>query len=138
MTWPPTVGDDLELVKELATHPNQPIRETTEIRAPCCDKKMAADMVVDLTEVSEIDVDYLCDACRDYVFRDKNNVWTWAKLMQKLDAPWEEVRAERAKEKAQELRREARDNDEWFNPQELRQKAFDRLPNQARDILHDE
>lgn len=84
--------------------PFDPANENTEVRAPCCGRRVIACAVADVREIAGTvvagggflaaqDHDWLCDSCRSRLYRDAANDWTPSKLMTLCGAPPEGVRA---------------------------------------------
>lgn len=111
MTWPPTLADDSEALQEHKVDPDLPDTPTVTVEAPCCGRRCAADMVVDLRGVPGTvirpggrsapprDTDWACDGCRGRVVSSDRNPWKKSQLVRALGAPREVVVAKRARER---------------------------------------
>lgn len=90
MSVPPTLADLPEQAQALMVSEGE-FRPTSTVRAPCCGRKVAADMVEDLRAIQDttiqhrrkgrVDLTWACDGCRERLLRDPSNPWTRAKLM---------------------------------------------------------
>lgn len=104
---PRTLADEPGLTRQYRVHkdaPFDPSCTTTEVFAPCCGRRVAADAVLDVRGVPGTvvrggghrpakDHDWLCDGCRDRMIREAGNPWTAATLMEQCGAPIDAVRS---------------------------------------------
>lgn len=139
MSWPKTLADDEELVRERAQFQSQPgrdriaaeeieVRPTTTVEAPCCGRTCAADMVTDVRDVSGIDRDWLCDGCRWTFLKVEENGWDRPTFFRALGAPEEAVRDAWVQEQVSQAEKRAVEADELFKRHEARAAAEERLP----------
>ena len=93
-----TLADDAEVARQYMVHKRQPFRSTSTVRAPCCGRKVAADMVEDWRDVPgtvmraggrhpPADLNWACDGCRDRLVKTPGNGWTRDKLGRARGAP---------------------------------------------------
>lgn len=138
MTWPPTLADDPALVRQHQVDPDEQVRSTTTVRAPCCGRVCAADMVEDWRQIpgtlvrpggqgTPVDLDWGCDGCRSRMIASDASSYTRSDLMEAQGAPWEDVRLERAKERAREARKNTPRGFRW---DQAMNQALSNLPEQ--------
>lgn len=117
-----TLADYPELMFELRVHRDSmavfdPARGTTEVIAPCCGRRCAADCILDVREVPGTivkggghqepkDHDWLCDGCRDRMIREPSNDWSTSKLFEAAGADPATVRQIKIRERVDQLERE--------------------------------
>lgn len=136
MSWPKSLADDLMLLAEHArdldpseTISESDVRPSMTVRAPCCGRVCAADMVTDVRDVPGIDRDWMCDGC-EWSFLREENGWSKSRYVRAIGAPPEDVRVHWVRERVLSSKRRAvelRDN-EPFAPEEARQRAIRHLP----------
>lgn len=141
MTWPPTLYDDTDLYQACKVRPDSPDLPTAQVKAPCCGRTCAADMVVDLRDVPGTvccpggnhrpsqDVEWACDACRGRIVRSGRNPWTDSQLARALGATPKVQRAKRAREMLTEYRRQLPAG-EGVNPREYREGVLRQMEGQ--------
>jgi hypothetical protein len=90
---------------------------STEVFAPCCGRRTAADSILDVRDVKGTvvrggghqpakDHDWLCDGCRHRLYHDSPGGWTPVKLMTACRARPETIRSLKIHERLAELARE--------------------------------
>lgn len=120
----PSLFDDPTMLLRYAAHRETVYRPTSTVRAPCCGRRTAADMVKDLRTVPNTvvspgrrgvgtDQDWLCDGCSSRMVRQgqqkrvrairtdrpvPNNVWTESKFARAIGEGWKIIRDVRARE----------------------------------------
>lgn len=116
MSWPPTLADEPEALREARLHPDSPDLPTATVEAPCCGRRCAADMVTDLRDIPGTvirpggqgppeDVEWACDGCYRRLTRESTNGWTESSLARALGAPQKTVARKRAREVLRETLR---------------------------------
>lgn len=99
MSWPATLYDDAEAFAEAVVSADPEVAgPTVTVEAPCCGRRCAADMVVDLRSVAGTTKDWACDGCRWRMIRTPGNGWSRSRLYRALGAPIKDVKLARAKE----------------------------------------
>jgi hypothetical protein len=141
------MADFPDFMEAFAVHHEvfDPTVRHTQVFAPCCRRKTAADSVVYLGELrTEIragnimpkeDLDWACDACLNLLIADGANGWTWSNLYTALGAPDEVVRHELSLEVLKEAEQAASRQKEWLNPGEVYDSAYANLPADLTDDI---
>lgn len=113
---PATLADSTE-VWTYRLNPDAPDLPSATVRAPCCGRVCAADMVADVRTVGATTRAFACDACRERWARADG--WSRSRIKDVRGYPSSEVLLERAKER---LQRDRRTMTRAFNPGERLQK----------------
>lgn len=136
------------LLDAYAVNPEEQLRDTMTVRAPCCGRPTAADDILDLRSVSgtpirytrgakagtQEDASWACSACWTWMVRDPGNGWTPSRLFRVLGAPPDVIRHERALELTNERVRAAHARGEAANRGEIMHAALGELPEGRRDL----
>lgn len=131
---PETLADEMALARQLKVHPDSPDRPSMTVFAPCCGRRVSADMVADLRGIPDTvarpagrgapqDLEFACDGCRWRV--ERSGDWTPSRLMRARGYPWATIKQQRAKELAHE---EDRSSSGPFRMDLAVQRYMDELP----------
>lgn len=99
----------------------QGLPPTRNTEAPCCGRKVAADMIALVPGEG-----WLCDGCRASLRRDPDTDWTKAKIMRAIGAPPRAVRKAYIRQKLRERVTDRKRNGESVN----RKAIADQLDNE--------
>lgn len=114
--WGKTLAHAPDRMRELRVFqdvPFDPTLSNTEVFAPCCGRRCAADCVVDVRDIPGTivrggnrreaqDHDWLCDGCLFLLYADPSSDWTKSMLMEARGAPAALVAEVRTEEVARE------------------------------------